>query len=129
MLLDRGPGGTKGLTVDERQMTVWALSFATCGEAVQSFREMLSGDECKSNASTSTSFKHKEESLKRIAADAKDQESLRSYMRRIINPLDPFTHPDGQLLNIVTGELADEKVNVHEAVAKGQEVIENFRKS
>ena len=45
MLLGKGTGGAKGLTVDERQMTVWALSFATCGEAVQSFREMLSTDE------------------------------------------------------------------------------------
>ena len=52
MLLGKGPGGAKGLTVDKRLMTVWALSFATCGEAVQSFREMLSGDECKSQAST-----------------------------------------------------------------------------
>ena len=50
-------------------------------------------------------------------------------MERIIDPLDSSSHPDGALLNIVTGELADEKVNVHEAVSKGQEVIVKFKKS
>ena len=128
MLLGKGPtAGAIRLAIDEQQMTVMALGFATCGEAIKSFREMLFGDECNSNASDSSNFKHKEETKGRITADAEDRENVRKYMKRIIDPLDPSSHPDGQLLNIVTGELADEKVNVHEAVAKGQEVIDNFK--
>ena len=35
MRLGHGPGGARGLTINQKQMEVWALSFATTGELVK----------------------------------------------------------------------------------------------
>ena len=58
MLLGHGPGGAKGIAINEKQMTVWALSFATCGELVQNLMAMS-----KEGMSQAV------ESMKRIKAD------------------------------------------------------------
>ena len=62
MLLGHGPGGAKEIAINEKQMTVWVLNFATCGELVQNIMAM--SKEGESQAVT----KHKEESMKRIKA-------------------------------------------------------------
>ena len=62
MLLGHGPGGAKEIVINEKQMTVWVLNFATCGELVQNIMAM--SKEGESQAVT----KHKEESMKRIKA-------------------------------------------------------------
>ena len=35
MRLGHGPGGARGLTINQKQIEVWALSFATTGELVK----------------------------------------------------------------------------------------------
>ena len=73
--------------------------------------------------------KHKEESASRIKSDQADQNSIREYFARIIDRLDPEYHAGGQLLNIVSGEVAMESVNPHEAVQKGNHIIKEFKDS
>ena len=106
MRLGHGPGGATGLAINERHMTVWALSFATCGELVSSLHALIDGS---NNISTC----HKEESSTRIAADQQDRRSLRRALSLAIDPLDPEQHPEGNLLNIVTGELVHTDINVY----------------
>ena len=123
MRLGHGPAGAKGVTINQRQMEVWALSFAMTGEMVKILMEMTN------DATDRVATHHKEESLKRIESDQQDRESLRQYMSGIIDPMDPSTHPDGHLLNIVSGQIAAENCNVHEAVAKGNELIKQYKES
>ena len=123
MRLGHGPGGAKGLTINQKQMEVWALSFATTGELVKNLLEMTYDE------SEKVTTHHKEESLKRIKSDQEDRESLRRYLSGIIDPMDPSTHPEGHLLNIVSGQIAAENCDVHDAVSKGSQVIKAFKES
>jgi hypothetical protein len=61
-------------------MEVWALSFATSGEVVQSLMKMTNGEPI------SSSHYHKKESAKRILSDEEDRQSLRDNIKRIIGP-------------------------------------------
>ncbi len=49
---------------------------------------------------------HKEEAEGRIKADQADRLSIRKTLDVCINPLDDVSHPDGALLNIITGQIA-----------------------
>ena len=46
-------------------------------------------------------------------------------MEQCIDPLDPEKHPD-DILNIATGEHGTSRVNVHDAVQKGVELMNTF---
>ena len=52
--------------------------------------------------------------------DLEDRLSLRETLRSCIDPLDTESHPDGKFLNIVTGHIAPDYVNVWNAVWIGQ---------
>ena len=54
---------------------------------------------------------------------------MRQALIRSIDPLAPDTHPDGQLVNIVTGQIAQENVNVWNAVTIGTNQLEAYEKS
>ena len=41
--------------------------------------------------------------------------------------MDPSTHPDGHLLNIVSGQIAAENCNAHESVTNGNDLIKKFK--
>ena len=72
---------------------------------------------------------HKEEASKRIAADQKDRESVRRSLSSAIDPLDPEQHPSGKLLNINTGEIADEAVNNFKALKIGKKFSKIFERA
>lgn len=122
MRLGHGPGGAAGLAVNNIQMTKWALSFAICGEVCSSLNRL-------SHNEPPTGTFHKEESAKRIVADQKDRKSIQRSLSLAIDPLDPDQHPNGKLLNIVTGELVHEDINVHNALDIGRTMVTEFRKS
>ena len=46
----------------------------------------------------------------------------------IINPLNDESHPDGSLLNVVTGQIAHPDVNADEAIILGKKAMNDFRK-
>ena len=104
-------------------MSIWALSFATCGELVQNLMNMTY------NKDVYQPCNHKEESPQRILNDTIDRKNIQEYLSRIIDPMKPSSHPGGHLLNIVSGEMASEKTNTHEAVSLGIDLIHKFRSS
>ena len=63
---------------------------------------------------------HKEESNWRIKTDAQDRQSLNAILQECIDLMDPDSHPDGALLNVVTGAVAAQDVNIDRAVTLGQ---------
>ena len=62
---------------------------------------------------------HKEETRGRIASDANDRGNIREKLTLCVNPLKPIDHPKG-ILNIVTGKIGPDKVNVDNVVNIGQ---------
>ena len=72
---------------------------------------------------------HKEEGKARIQADAKDWAGLSQKLDSCVDPLDPEGHPDGSIVNIVSGKIAPESVNVDNAVMIGEAMLEDFEKS
>ena len=72
---------------------------------------------------------HKEETKSRIEKDMADRLSLRETLKGYIDPLEPDTHPNGQLINICSGHIATEHINVWNAVAIGTKQMGEFEKS
>ena len=56
---------------------------------------------------------HKEEAVARMKRDQTDRENLREALAGCVDPLDPDTHTEGQLMNICNGKVAPLDVNVH----------------
>ena len=71
---------------------------------------------------------HKEEKPSRIISDAKDRDKIQEKLLTCIDPLDPTGHPAG-LINVVTGRIAPETVNAHDAVDIGNGQLASFEKS
>ena len=68
-----------------------------------------------------------EEMKARMTSYATDRSKIRHKLQESIDPLDAFTHSDGNIVQIVSGRIAtDPTVNVHEAVAIGTEVMEHY---
>ena len=99
MGLGHGPGEVTGLVINSRQITIWVLSFTTSGQLINSLEKMTEKEPPKGTH-------HKEESVKQIEAVLKDRESIQKSLSLAIDPLEPDQHPEGKLLNIVTGEVA-----------------------
>ena len=72
---------------------------------------------------------HKEATRGQINSKAQDLESLHRTLSEFIDPMGPDSHPDGALMNIVTGAIAPEHVNIEKAVTLGQEQLECFESS
>ena len=70
---------------------------------------------------------HKEEAKGRIKADQEDRLSLRNTLDVCINPFDNESHPDGALINIMTGQIAHPDVNADNALALGQRAMKDFK--
>lgn len=71
---------------------------------------------------------HKEELKGRITTDARDRESIRKKLELCVDPLDPTKHPE-TIINIASGQLAAESVNVDLAVELGSEAMSKFESS
>ena len=122
MRMGHGPAGAVGLATDYNQMVKWALSFALCGEVTQHLQAMSTSEE------NPVHMHHKEEAPGRIKADQADRRSIRKTLDVIINPLNDESHPDGSLLNVVTGQIAHPDVNADEAIILGKKAMNDFRK-
>ena len=72
---------------------------------------------------------HKEEAKARIQANAKDRAGLRRKLDSCIDPMDSKAHPEGSIVNIVSGKLAPASVNVENAVMIGDTMLEDYEKT
>ena len=100
MRLGHGLAATPGVATDYHQMVKWALSFALTGEVSQHVFGM------SNNEQQTLHTHHKEESEGRIKVDKADRLSLCNTLDVCVNPLDDDSHPDGALMNIVTGKIS-----------------------
>ena len=118
MRYGHGPGGIIGITLKPSTLTRWALSLHIVSRLVQDVTEM-------SNETQENVLSHKEEAPHRVSADNVDRQKLMSKMENVIDPLDPSQHPPS-IVNIVTGRIAPDSVNVDNAIAIGTKQLKEF---
>ena len=70
---------------------------------------------------------HKEETTARIRSDAKDGESIHIKLELCIDPLNPSFHPSN-IVNIVSGNVADDAVNAQDTVSIGTEALKEHER-
>ena len=119
MRFGHGPVGVVGKTLKPETLKVWAYSQSACTKIVSDLEEMNGRNKNKSE-------KHKEEENSQIKEDAKDRSSLRAVLSNYIHPLDPKQHPTNNIVNIVTGQVCGDTVNVAEALEEGTKSLKNF---
>ena len=116
--------GVIGTTLKPETTKDWALSRHVCGKLLQDLSE-IRGDRSKA---TQVQLAHKEETKARIEKDKKDRESIRQKLKDCIHPLDSSVHP-GELVNVSSGRLSSEKVNVHMTMELSLKQANEFQKS
>ncbi len=121
MRFGKGKQGILGITLKPEALKTWALSLHVCGTIASDMASLRDRDD------TSQEF-HKEEGTARIKNDAEDRKGIRNKLSQCINPLDPTQHPDG-IVNIVSGKIGPQNVNVHETITLGTIQRDEFDKS
>lgn len=118
-----GPGGVIGNTENVQTMATWVYSMDAVMTLIGDLKNMEDSDEveCKE--------KHKEVFLSRIRHDADDRNAIRQALSSFIDPLNPELHEDGLLLNIVSGQVANDGVNVDNTVELGKSMMIDFEAS
>ena len=106
-------------------LKIWALSRHICCKIESDLGEM---EEEETGATRDQQY-HKEEAKARIQADAKDRAGLRRKLDYCIDPIDSKEHPEGSIVNIVSGKLATASVNVENAVMIGETMLEDYEKT
>lgn len=119
MRYGHGPGGIIGITLKPETLKTWALGLHICSRLQQDVYS-LTGDE-----EEATQEIHKEERKARIEADAADRDAIRKKLELCINPLDPDLHPPS-IVNIISGQIADGAVTVHDAVDIGKKKMTEY---
>ena len=104
-------------------MKRWALSLHTYSQIVNDLTDLKDDD---GHAVQIT--KHKEESDARKTSDGVDRTRIREKLSTCIDPLNPAEHQDG-VMNIITGMVHQDQVNVDEAVAIGKKQLAEFESS
>ena len=77
--------------------------------------------------STVSSFTIKRKLRGRLNVDKADRNSLHQSLEVVSDSPDEKSHPDGELMNIVTGQSAHQEVNVDDAVAIGNKALGDFK--
>lgn len=76
---------------------------------------------------TGSQVHHKEEAPGRIKVDMQDRSHLRQKLAICIDPLNPDEHPADSLINIVTGEIINNKeINIDNALELGKKQQNEF---
>ena len=122
MRYGHGPGGIIGITLNPKSLKRWALSLHLCSTVKQDLLEIVNGDSIRQVT------KHKEEGISRITADGLDRTKIREKIQTCIDPFDSETQSK-DIINIVTGQVADKRVNIDKSVAIGNEMMSKFYES
>ena len=121
MRYGHSPGGIVGITLQPSTLKRWALSLHIC---VQLKKDVISLSDHDVHHTITT---HKEESATRIMTDSVDREKIRKKLATCIDPLDPSSHPSGNIVNIVTGMISPASVNVDDPVQLGERLMTSYR--
>ena len=122
MRYGHGPGGIIGITLKPSALNRWALSLHTCSQLMKDVSSI--SDTAYQKVVTT----HKEELPHRVRADNEDREKLRTKFQTVINPLDSNEHMD-RIINVVTGRVAQDNVNVDKSVEIGLQQMNDFESS
>lgn len=120
----KGVGGMKGISTNPEQVAVWIQSFGICSHVSQSLDEMY--NDAQSLDETMKPNRHKEEGERRRKLDADDRSKILKVLWENSHPL---TTDATTLHQIINGQVADEKVNVQDALKIGQELSALFSSS
>ena len=121
MKIGKSPVGVIGFTTSSATMSVWAKSMHAQTSYLNQFFSCGGQEELEQKT-------HKMESKGRIFSDESDRSKLRCFLADCIHPLDVDCHAENRLCNIVTGEVADNNVNVNESVQRGIESMKEFER-
>lgn len=120
MRYGHGPNGVIGITFNQKALERWALSMHISSQLQKDLQEL------ESKHNTKQANTHKEEGKSRIKSDGEDRRKIRDMLSTCISPLNPEEHPE-ELVNIVTGKLATDNVNVHRAHEIGRNQVAAFK--
>ena len=121
MRYGHGPRGIIGITLKPETLKTWALGLHICSRLEQDIADITEGERVTSQET------HEEETTARIRSDAKDRESIRIKLELCIDPLNPSSHPSN-IVNIVSGKVADDAVNAQDAVSIGTEAMKEHER-
>ena len=119
MRYGKGHGGLVGVTLNPSTIKRWAPSLHTTSRVEGDI------DEMRHQQGTREATTHKEEMPGRMASDAKDRGNIQQQREMCLDHLNSDNHPDG-IVNIVTGRIAPDAVNVGNSVAMGKEQMKQF---
>ena len=102
-------------------LKTWALGLHICSCLEQDIISLVGKEQDISQEA------HKEKTKARIVSDGADRKNIRDELKLCIDPLDPTSHPP-TIVNIVSGQVADDTVNVQDAVAIGTKQKREFEK-
>ena len=119
MRYGHGKKGIIGVTLKPETLKIWGLSLHICSRIEEDITNIVSPEKVDSQN------QHKEEHKGRITADARDRERIRKKLELCIDPLDPEKHPN-EVINVASGQLAAQSVNVDLALELGSEAMNKF---
>ena len=119
MRYGHGPSGMIGITLNEKALEVWALSLHA---TTQLEKDLL---DLKEENSKTPICKHKEEEKGRIASDNTDRKNIEDVREKCMHPFSPTVHKD-DIVNIYTGKISNDKVNVDKCVSIGAAQVKDF---
>lgn len=115
-------GGLVEKTLSQEQVATWTLSHQLCNSFTLAYDTMH--DEEPDEEYDPGTKTHKEEGKRRKELDAADRNAVISEMKKYTNPL--CMNPDEKLINIVTGRVAPDNVNVDDALCIGSAMAAEF---
>ena len=117
----KAKGGLVGKTLSQEQVATWTLSHHLCNSFTLAYA-MMHAEEPDEEYDPGT--KTHKEGKRRKELDAADRNAIISEMKKYNNPL--CINPDDELINIVTGRVALDSVNVDDALCIGSAMTAEF---
>ena len=114
-------GGLIGITLDEKGVHRWAMSLHLCSRLMKDMADLR-------DSSSMDITPHKEEMVSRVKYDENDWQVITEKLKTCIDPL----YTAGQtftLVNIVSGHICPNEVNVHDAIDLGKAQMEEYKAS
>ena len=116
-----GPGGFIGLTLNEKAVHRWAMSLHICSRLMKDMANLK-------DSSSVDITSHKEELASLIKYDKNDRQVIREELKLCIDPLNTAGQASA-LVNIVSGRICPDEINVHDAVDLGKAQMEEYEAS
>ncbi len=110
--------GLIGITLNEKAVHKWAMSLHICSRLMKDVADLKDSSPVEITS-------HKEELASRVKYDENDRQVIREKLQTCIDPLNTASH----LLNIVTGHICTDEVNVHNAIDLGKSQMKEYEAS